>query len=104
MSPSWSCGPAGCGRPAVWWWPRSRPPGSALDAGVGAVEAALVLRVHDLEAGRGQHRLQQPAEGAELGADVFGVILAGVSLGGIRRGLPEPVPEDLLGLGRAEVV
>src|SRR5690349_24078894 len=89
-----------------WWrWPRSwLPGGSALDAGIGAVEAALVRHVRDLEAGRGQHRLEQPAEGAELGADVFGVVLAGVSLGGIRRGVPEPVPEDLFGLGRAEVV
>ena len=82
----------------------TRPGGSALDAGVGAVEAALELRVRDLEAGRAEHRLEEPAEGAELGADVFGVVLAGVPLGGIRRGVPEPVLEDLLGLGRPEIV
>src|SRR5215475_11453175 len=45
-----------------------------LDAGVSAVEAAVEGDAGDLEAGHGEHRLEKPAVGAELGADVLGVV------------------------------
>jgi len=77
-----------------------RPP----DAGIRAVEPADELRGHDLEAGRGQHRLEQPAVRAELGADVLGVVLGGVSGGGIACSAGEPALEHPGRLGRAEVV
>jgi hypothetical protein len=35
---------------------------------------------------------------------VFGVVLAGVAVGGVHRGVLEPAQEDPLGVGRAEVV
>jgi hypothetical protein len=37
---------------------------AGLDAGVGAVEAAFVAYVDDLEAGRGEQWLKEPAEGS----------------------------------------
>ena len=44
------------------------------DAGVGAVQAVRVRHVDDVEPGRVEHRLEQPAERAVLGADVLGVV------------------------------
>jgi hypothetical protein len=55
---------------------------SAPAAGVGAVHRSAEVRGHDLEAGGSQHRLQQPAEGAVLAADVLGEIGAGVARAG----------------------
>jgi hypothetical protein len=43
-----------------------------LDVGIGAVEPAVELGGHDLEVGRFRHRLEQPPEGAELGANALG--------------------------------
>src|SRR5215213_9900859 len=54
---------------------------SALTAGVGAVHRSAEVGGQELEAGSGQHRLQQPPEGAVLGADVGGQVGAGVALG-----------------------
>src|ERR1700693_2944009 len=76
---------AGSAGAEVWGRDRWGSVGS-LDAGVGAVEVALEIHGEDLEAGRGEHRLDQPAEGAELGADVYGVVLAGVAVSGVGRG------------------
>ncbi len=77
---------------------------AGLDARVGTEQPALEFHRRDLEAGGGQHWLEQPPERAELGADVFGVVIAGVPGGGIGRGVVEPAPEHLGRLARAEVV
>src|SRR5215470_18052786 len=66
-----------------------------LDAGVGAVEAAVEGDTGYLEASDGEHRLEQPAVGAELGADVLGVVAGGVTVGWVGGGVPQPAGEDL---------
>src|SRR5215218_10487572 len=77
---------------------------SALAAGIGAVHRSAKVRGHDLEAGGSEHRFQQPAEGAVLGADVLGEVRPGVALGRIIGGVVEPPLEYRVGLGRLEVV
>src|SRR6185437_10508971 len=77
---------------------------SAFDAGVGAVEAAFELDADDVEAGDRQHRLEQPAVGAELGSDVLGVVRGGVPLRRVGGGAGEPAREDLARLAGLEVV
>src|SRR5215472_5522562 len=79
-------------------------PSLCLDAGVGAVEAAVEADAGDLEAGDGEHRLEQPAVGAELGADVLGVVAGGVAVGRVDGGVPQPAGEDLARLVRLEIV
>jgi hypothetical protein len=56
---------------------------SGLDAGVGPVDPAIEADGHDAEPGGGEHRLEQPPEGAELGAQVLGEVLAGVAERGV---------------------
>jgi hypothetical protein len=62
------------------------------------------LRGHDREAGRFEHWLEQPPERAVLAADVLGVVLAGIPVGGILGGIVEPAVQHLGGFGRAEFV
>src|SRR5215468_11947696 len=80
------------------------PKSLCLDAGVSAVEAALEGDAGDLEAGGGEHRLEQPTVGAELGADVLGVVAGGVAVGWVGGGVPQPAGEDLARLPRLEIV
>src|SRR5215469_15987544 len=61
-----------------------------LDTGVGAVETAVEGDAGDLEAGDGEHRLEQPAVGAELVADVLGVVAGGVTVGRVGCGILQP--------------
>jgi hypothetical protein len=77
---------------------------SALAAGIGAVHRSAKVHGHDLEAGGSEHRFQQPAEGAVLGADVLGEVRAGVSPGRIVGDVVEPPLEHRVGLGRLEVI
>ena len=75
-----------------------------LDAGVRAVQAPFVADLGDLESRGRQHRLEQPAERAVLGAHVLGVLGGGVTFGRVGRGPGQPAVEDFLGLARPEVV
>lgn len=52
---------------------------AGLDAGVGGVEPPVVADLGDVQPGGGEHRLEEPAEGAVLGADVRGVVGRGVA-------------------------
>src|SRR5262249_57000484 len=89
-------------------WARSRSggpcsPGSTggsgsgpvgLDAGVGAVDGSVEAGGSDGEPGGGEHRLEQPAERAELGPEVLGEILTCVAAGRIRRRVVGPAIEN----------
>src|SRR5262249_49480368 len=74
--------PAAASTPAA----RALMTASRSDARVLAVDGLAVARGHDLESGGPQHRLQEPAERAVLGADVLGQVLARVAGSGVGGG------------------
>ena len=63
---------------------------SGLDAGVRSVHRSIEVHGRDLKPGSAEHRLEEPAKGAVLGADVLGEVLARVPPRGISGGLAEP--------------
>src|SRR2546429_4427706 len=83
-----------CGVPGTVRVPRTLVP----DTGVRAVETTHVVDAHDVEAGGGEHRFEQPPEGAVFGTDVRGVFGGGVSGGRLVRRAGKPPSQDPAGL------
>src|SRR5262249_24058973 len=98
-------------------WARSRSggpcsPGSTggsgsgpvgLDAGVGAVYGSVEAGGSDGEPGGGEHRLEQPAERAELGPEGLGEILTPVAPGTVRPPAVQPALRNRAGFGGLKV-
>src|SRR5207248_9931927 len=93
-----------CGVPGTVRVPRTVVVSVVPDTGVRAVEATHVVDTDDVESGGGEHRFEQPPEGAVFGADVRRVLRGGVSGGRVVHRAGEPPVEDRTGFGGLEVV
>src|SRR5512144_430759 len=69
---------------------RARRSAEGFDAGVGRVDAGPVVRLDHFQAGRLEHGLEQPPEGAVLGAQVLGEVLPRVAQRRVGRGAVQP--------------